>query len=253
MKVLLSDIDKTFYFSGPGDRISNQDLETIKEFQEAGNLFGVCTGRSMSGMQKILNNYGLHFDFMILSSGAIIIDEKGEFLKNKVLSNELVLAILNSISSYTYDFSLTKDNMFYYKNTGEDKISANAKRLNGLEDITEIFYHSMALQFSSEEELLKVAIYLRQHFDIEVNQNELSLDISPKGCDKGTGIQELKEFLNLEEAQVYAIGDSFNDLPMFNAVHHSFTFFRSPQEVQEQANQLVETLADCIHILLKMT
>lgn len=32
MKVLLSDIDKTFYFSGSGDRISNQDLEAIKEF-----------------------------------------------------------------------------------------------------------------------------------------------------------------------------------------------------------------------------
>ena len=67
MKVLLSDIDKTFYFSGSGDRISNQDLEAV------------CTDRSMSGMQKILNNYGLHFDFMILASGAIIIDEKGEF------------------------------------------------------------------------------------------------------------------------------------------------------------------------------
>lgn len=110
----------------------------------------------------------------------------------------------------------------------------------------------MVLQFSSGEELLKVAIYLRQHFDIEVNQNELSLDIYPNGCDKGTGIQELKKFLNLEEAQVYVIGDSFNDLPMFNAVHYSFTFFRSPQEMQGQANRLVETLADCIHILHKM-
>lgn len=39
---------------------------------------------------------------------------------------------------------------------------------------------------------------------------------------------------------------------MFNAVHYSFTFFRSPQEIQGQANQLVETLADCIHILHKM-
>lgn len=251
MKILISDIDKTFYFSGVEKRISDEDIQAIKAFQSQGNLFGVCTGRSMSGMQNILKNYDVHLDFMVLSSGAIIINNKGEYIKNVTISNEHVISLLESIKQYPINYSLTKDTNFYYKNDTLDKQGDTVFRLHSLEDIKESFYHSLAIQFDDHQTIIEVANYLRNNFEVEVNQNELSLDVSPKGCDKGTGIHQLVEYLGVDESNVYGIGDSYNDLPMFKAVHYSFTFQRSPDEVKKKANELINSLAEAIDRLLK--
>ena len=42
MKVLASDYDGTLLFN---EQFKEGDLKKIKEFQKAGNLFGLCSGR----------------------------------------------------------------------------------------------------------------------------------------------------------------------------------------------------------------
>ena len=50
MKVLASDYDGTLLFN---EKFKEGDLKKIKEFQKAGNLFGLCSGRPFKGIYDI--------------------------------------------------------------------------------------------------------------------------------------------------------------------------------------------------------
>ena len=49
MKVLASDYDGTLLFN---EKFKEGDLKKIKEFQKAGNLFGLCSGRPFKGIYE---------------------------------------------------------------------------------------------------------------------------------------------------------------------------------------------------------
>ena len=57
-----SDFDGTFYFERSTHPFFNRDLSAIRQFQKKGHLFGVCTGRSLDGVQ-VTNYQTLTFGF----------------------------------------------------------------------------------------------------------------------------------------------------------------------------------------------
>ena len=59
MKVLASDYDGTLLFN---EKFKEGDLKKIKEFQKAGNLFGLCSGRPFKGIYEFCKPY-IDFDF----------------------------------------------------------------------------------------------------------------------------------------------------------------------------------------------
>jgi len=86
---------------------------------------------------------------------------------------------------------------------------------------------------------------------ISAFQNNEHIDMTALGCSKGEGIEIIKNHFHIKDNQIYAIGDSFNDLPMFSHVHESFTFDSSDKEVQRNANHTVKSIAEAIDYLLK--
>lgn len=51
--------------------------------------------------------------------------------------------------------------------------------------------------------------------ELRISWNAGSVDITPRGIDKGTGLRMLLEELGLDPGEVMAVGDGGNDLPMF--------------------------------------
>ena len=49
MKLLASDFDNTLWFE---DHMKDEDVKAIHEFQKHGHLFGICSGRSLSGILR---------------------------------------------------------------------------------------------------------------------------------------------------------------------------------------------------------
>jgi hydroxymethylpyrimidine pyrophosphatase-like HAD family hydrolase/adenine/guanine phosphoribosyltransferase-like PRPP-binding protein len=52
--------------------------------------------------------------------------------------------------------------------------------------------------------------------------------------DKGTGLSELKEFIEMPEVVVHAIGDSLGDLPMLRASEYAYIVANSSRELKDQ-------------------
>lgn len=250
-KILFSDVDETLYFGDREDnKISIEDQEAIKKFQETGHLFGVCTGRSYSGTMAALNYGSLDLDFMILSSGAIIMVNQ-QIIKEKMLTKEILNTVMNSIDLNRSGIMASINGNSYFTDYLNFTFQG-AKKISNINDISEDVFTNIAV--TSKE--VKVIIEAKEKLEealgdqVEVNQNELSLDISPKNCDKGTAIKGLVEYLGISDENVYAIGDSYNDIPMFKAVKHSYTFNTSKELVKQAAVYRVDSLAECIEMIL---
>ena len=79
-------------------------------------------------------------------------------------------------------------------------------------------------------------------------QNVIEIDIAPKGCSKGKGVEFLREYMRetYGDIKLYGIGDSINDLPLLEASDVSYTFPYAPKIVQEKATKVVETIVDAL-------
>ena len=247
MRIVISDVDKTLNFSDENPAIRVYDRQQIEIFQSLGHLFGICTGRSFSGVKKFIHDYHLKFDFMILSSGAIIVNQNNQIIKRYTLKRNEVENIVEQIKDKIINYSLTCGDIFYY--SGEQKYDASKSIV--IKDFSEVIgneFDSFALQFEDVKKLEEVVEQLENNYSnsITTHRNENNLDISPVGCSKGNAIYELKNYLQVDEKDIYVIGDSYNDISMFEAVENSFTFFTSDKLVQSKANYLVNSLGECI-------
>ena len=57
LKILASDYDGTLFFGEEEPNFRERDIKAIQEFQKAGNLFGICTGRPYQGITSFKNVY----------------------------------------------------------------------------------------------------------------------------------------------------------------------------------------------------
>ena len=67
--------------------------------------------------------------------------------------------------------------------------------------------------------------------------NACSLDITPAGISKEQGIRTLLSVMGWDGAEVYAIGDETNDLPMLKAFD-GYSLTTARKEIQTQAKQV---------------
>ena len=86
MKALASDYDGTLLFN---EKFKEGDLKKIKEFQKAGNLFGLCSGRPFKGIYEFCKPY-IDFDFYILCTGALVLNKEREVIYKSTISKHLL-------------------------------------------------------------------------------------------------------------------------------------------------------------------
>ena len=98
-KVFASDFDGTLYFykgETEEDRLPPASVEKILEYQKAGNLFGLCTGRQVGGLTPFIGGK-FDPDFYITSSGANIVDGKGNEIQKRGVDRAVAEQIVDMI------------------------------------------------------------------------------------------------------------------------------------------------------------
>ncbi|ANE47293.1 hypothetical protein SY83_14610 [Paenibacillus swuensis] len=72
------------------------------------------------------------------------------------------------------------------------------------------------------------------------------LDVMPLGISKGAGLTMLAKELGLRNDEIACIGDSFNDISMFEFTPHSYAMQGAAEGVRQAANFVVPSVADAI-------
>ena len=248
-KVFASDFDGTMYFykAPDPDKLPAANVEWIRRYQQAGHLFGLCTGRQVGGLTPFITGL-VKPDFYITSTGANIVDGELKPIFKRGVDRAVADAIVKEMNPKGYRLTLDIEGDicvfakmdypgFYYVITGVD-------------DAPEGLIHQVSIHTESPDEAARVSAWINERFGDHVNafQNVQEVDIAPLGCTKGKGVLMLKEFMKHKYGDItlFGIGDSINDLPLIEAADVSYTFPYAPESVQKKATMVVPTIVDAL-------
>lgn len=239
MKILASDFDGTIYFP---DGIHQEDIDAIDTWQKD-NKFGLCTGRPLNGAIEGLEGK-VHCDFMLLVSGALIVDENYNIIYKETVEPEILNQIIETYKDQTKSIVIQgNDRVYsYYGLSYQD-------HLNSLEAFKgNLFGASFCIESVEKAKMIVTSINTN-YPSIKAYQNKNYIDLVSAKVSKGTAIQFIKDYYQSE--LIAGIGDSYNDMAMLEKADVSFTFHNSPIEVKKVANHYVSSIKEAIEILNK--
>lgn len=92
---------------------------------------------------------------------------------------------------------------------------------------------------------------LLKNTSFNIERNNQYIDILPKGVSKKNAIKELLNVGHLKEDDLYVIGDSYNDLSMFEINNHNFIIDKRIEALNKKATYIVDSISDCLKIIDK--
>ena len=259
-KILFSDVDGTII--DQNGLLHPQDKEAINQLRAQGHYMVLCTGRTKKEIQVLLNTYHFPYDYLILNNGSRIIDKDGNDLYKKEVSAQAGRKIIENCLNYQ-DYSL-----FFYDGIREISLAwiNNKTHIYGDHGMVETDEYDFLEEYkkSSSFELIcfnqnneqidqtiRIKEFVESQFkdELSAHLNTYFLDIVPANCSKGSGIKTLLSLL-CEQVESYAVGDSYNDILMFDAVNHSYTFHRCLDEIKQHTDKQVDYVYQIIDDML---
>ncbi len=108
IRVIASDYDGTF---GTHLGIPAENIEAVRRWQKAGNIFCVLTGREPLSAIDVLKQFGGVYDYLLACSGAVQMDAQNEIFHMEKQSAHL----LPEIASYTLTLPVLNFRVFVGK------------------------------------------------------------------------------------------------------------------------------------------
>ena len=235
MKILVSDLDGTIYRN---KTVSAIDLKMINDFASR-NMFVIATGRNENTFSFFSAHYDLAYQYVILCNGALIQDKnqqtiiKHSFNKDDDLTNIFEILHLYSNQQISVSLSFEKGGLYLPKWQDDlfDQVKAN------------LSYEMLGICLEVVNKDLKVVenIYqqLLKNTSFNIERNNQYIDILPKGVSKKNAIKELIARCHLKEDNLYVIGDSYNDLSMFEIANESYAVENACKELKEKATGVI--------------
>lgn len=233
MKFVVSDLDGTLLYSH--NIISEYTINTLNKLVRKNINFAIATGRGRQGVQTILKQLDLK-PYLICNNGANIYTPEGECIFDKRIPQNTVTKILKEIRKNNLFYSAFQNN--YYFHSKEEPVENFTTRsffteiaVEKEEDIPDL--NKIIVTNDNPEILVRLVKLLKDKFsslaEIMLSQ-PTCLDIAPKHCSKGTGIQNLAKIFNLNTNDFMAFGDGENDLEMLKTVGYP-VIMKNSQEI----------------------
>lgn len=227
--------------------------EAIAQAIGAGKAVAICSGRCPRMIRRDRHQFP-DVRYAICGSGAILYDlEEDRPLFESALPHEAVLALLEASEGENFIFEVFRGDGFLYQD-GD---------LPRMRDYHMGIYESLYRETGTPSADLRAYLLdpehaiqkLNMHFDtrearermrariaglnVEVVDSEFSsLEFSPVGVNKGTGLDALADLLGIDRAATIGVGDADNDLPMLRAAGLSVAM--------GNANDNVKALSDVV-------
>lgn len=115
----------------------------------------------------------------------------------------------------------------------------NYPTLHRVETYKDAYGYANKVCFAHEPEIMeKFYPILQKQFSARFNIMRTSprwYELSPKGIDKGSALQEVKRLLNISTEEIMCFGDGENDLPMFEVCQYAIAMDNAMPLVKEKA------------------
>ncbi|WP_349729329.1 Cof-type HAD-IIB family hydrolase [Peribacillus frigoritolerans] len=249
MSFIAIDLDGTLL--NDQNEISEENIKAIQYAQDRGFEVVISTGRAYFDVQTICEKAGISL-FVIGTNGATIHSKSGKCISSITITKDRVESILQWLDERNYYYEVFTDKAIYtLKKEREDfhneiKSLKNADLNTDMKELVEVaerqfdqfgyvlvenyhdilkqeeeFYNILACSF--DEKKLGEAWNKFKQFDelMVVSSADHNIEITSKRASKGMALEKLAILMNGSLDQAMAIGDSNNDLSMFEKVEYS--------------------------------
>lgn len=260
IKLIASDLDGTIIDSD--NSISKDNIEVINILQKKNIPLVICTGKTYALSKDICKN--LHANFGIFGNGSQIINlSTGEEILKKSLDLDEINFCFSVIKNYNLHIhaytenSIITSNLAYmdlrnsilFKDTIELKIVDSV--FNYIRDVnTPILKLVISSPFSlsnvksdlenttnlTVNHISKTGIYK----DIIIDKEYEYLDISSNNVTKGSALQILSNYLNVNKEDILSIGDNINDIDMFKVSNISAALSNANDTVKKACSYVTQ-------------
>ena len=234
MNLLVSDFDGTLHTSESQIKIN---IKRIEDFIKNGNIFMLSSGRSYNSLISKVRYYDIPYNYLATEDGSHMFDNDG----NVVYEDNMNKSIVEDIKIIE---SLNKHKKIQYGTTYEyynDDIGLPISSINFVIDEQEI---NDALK--EKWQILKNKYKNKYEFLVYGYAKEYYFCIKDKGIDKKRPVEELSKILNLNNEQIFTIGDGDNDMPMI--MHYNGYMIGNNESLKKVAlkcyNEVYELIDD---------
>lgn len=240
IKVIATDLDGTLLKDGTKHSlICKENKHFIKNFY--GDIV-LVSGRNPKFCANICSYLKIQHNFVALN-GAIIV-KNGSIIYSQSMKKTILANLLNYLNNnYTnFEFIIFDkyDDITVYTAYDIKETKKKYRKLHHqrgkLQDITRINNDLVNIYLNETSiDIYKVLIYADfEMYDVGNRLKELygehfsfcitdhSIEISPIGVNKGDALKYLISTTNVKNDEVYVVGDSENDIPMFEKFKNSF-------------------------------
>lgn len=248
--VFASDYDGTLF----KDRIiRDADLDAIRAFRARGNKFGIVTGRAVNSVIVEMNKYAIPVDFIVAINGGVVLTHDFKEIFASTMNVDVVRDMMNDIESHHVRFYGVNDGYRLGRKYLMEPSSDFEPNVE-LEDV-ETFCNEQSVRamyvFTEHHDEAKIlAHHLNKtygHANIVAYQNVFAVDVGVKGVSKATGIQHVVDHYGYT-GSIYAMGDSYNDIPMLEA-YHGFVMENGEEAVKAYGKKTFNTVGDALNYL----
>lgn len=259
IKLIVSDLDGTLL--DETIKVRDHDIEMIHHALEQGITFCLASGRKDSDIVAVSEMIQRSFH-RISQNGAFIIMEDQTDLHSNVFDPVIAKKLYEYIKpKEVLTFISTKeDEMIDKKNEIVEQIdkvlfSPIIENPNLKDEIGVRIQPSKIVVTGEEEVIEALQKELSKLYPDEIDayiSAKYTLDIMPKNISKGNAVKMLADKIGIHPSEIACIGDSFNDVPMFQAAKYSFAMSKAKPEVKMHATYEVESVAEAIKMILEI-
>lgn len=264
-KLLAVDLDGTlFYPRGKKRCISKKNVKFLQDFIDAGNKVVLVTSRSTQFTDKLKEEINRDYDIMNCTSTQIF--SNGKCIRNESMNPDDLKEVLNFLDK--------EHRPLAYLMTSKDYpciIKQNVRIPKFFLWIYKIYWHFQFCYrepyvldndlFASEIEnnpIYKLMVFFglgrnkkkvtrelnkllrEKHPNIESSWTLIVNELTPKDCNKATGLEYYCKYNGIDKKDVIVIGDSGNDISMFNKFHeNSYVMAHAYPSVKKYAKYTV--------------
>lgn len=246
-KLVVLDMDGTLLDNN--HHVSNANTEVIHRLKRDGVSVALASGRPYESIYPYIKDLGI--DLPIIAANGTLI--KSPLSSEVYYSSGLPINLAKEIVEYgqenQYSISLYFDGEVHTFNESMVKVHWEIEKLNA----------RVVDKFESERDLYKIVYvntpqkveeafkYLEQKYKGKLyitSSDDISLEVMNINASKGKALYQLMDMLHISSHEVLVMGNSFNDIAMFEVAGLAIAMDNAPQEVKDAADFVTKSNND---------
>ncbi len=260
-KVVFLDIDGTF--RDPVYGIPDSAVEAVENARKNGHIVIICTGRTMGLIPDDIDKNA--FDGFIAGGGCHI-EYCGKTIFDSEISSDRILKICNGLDRLGISYRIETKKSVYMTPEMADKLgflgctadmNSELRQMTAVNNKFQFRYTiddyrknpvsaSKICTLSRDANFNDILLIAEGYYTIKHSDAKNSIvntEIIQQGCDNGSAIKRMADYLKIDQSVCIAFGDSMNDVDMFAASGFSAAMSNGEKRLIEKADMV------CPHIM----